>query len=69
VVSPVPLSLEAAGVHSLLSSPRINCIDKVVVFLPILLNVVALLIRIDISKWWALDIRIDHLNSGHWTSE
>jgi hypothetical protein len=39
VLSPVPLSLEAAGVASLLSSPRINCIDKVVVFLPILLKV------------------------------
>jgi hypothetical protein len=50
VVSPVPLSLEAAGGPSLLSSPRIYCIDKVVVFLPILLKVVALVIRIDISK-------------------
>jgi hypothetical protein len=48
VFSPVPLSLEAAGVASLLSSPRIYCIDKVVVFLPILLKIVALVIRINI---------------------
>jgi hypothetical protein len=54
VLSPVPLSLETAGDPSLLSSPRINCIHKVVVFFPVLLKVVAFVIR------------IDNLNGGHW---